>query len=74
MIESALAQGDWAAAIERLRRLREGCTMLGLHSAATALARVEAAPQAATSAQALAAASGAVARQAALLQAGGSAG
>ena len=74
MIESALAKGDSAAALARLRRLREGCTTLGLHGAATALARAEAAPQAATSAQALAEASAAVVRQAALLEAGGSAG
>ncbi|QOL49567.1 response regulator [Massilia litorea] len=72
MIETALAQGDTAAAMERLRRLREGCVMLGLHGAATALARAEAAPQAATAAQALVAASAAVARQATSLRAGGS--
>ena len=72
-IETALAQGDTAEVRERLRRLREGCTMLGLHGAATALARAEAAPQASTFAQALAAASEAVARQAAMLHAGGSA-
>jgi two-component system chemotaxis response regulator CheY len=71
MIETALAQGDRPAALERLRRLREGCAMLGLHAAATALARVEAAPDAASLAPALGAASVAVARQAALLGAGG---
>jgi two-component system chemotaxis response regulator CheY len=71
MIETALAQGDRPAALERLRRLREGCAMLGLHAAATALARIEAAPDAASLAPALGAASVAVARQAALLGAGG---
>lgn len=63
--EAALAQGDTPAALERLRRLREGCAMLGLRRAATALARAEAAPGVATVAQALLEARTAVARQAA---------
>jgi two-component system chemotaxis response regulator CheY len=71
VIETALASGDKPAALERLRRLREACAMLGLHAAAAALARVEAAPEAASLAPALDAASAAVARQAALLRAGG---
>jgi two-component system chemotaxis response regulator CheY len=75
MIESALARGDMPSVLERLRRLREGCAMLGLHAAAAALARVEAAPDAASIAAslgpALVAASAAVARQAALLHADG---
>jgi two-component system chemotaxis response regulator CheY len=70
-IETALARGDTPAALERLRRLREGCATLGLHGAAAALAWVEAAPQASTSTQALAAAAAAVACQAALLGADG---
>jgi two-component system chemotaxis response regulator CheY len=70
VVETALASGDKPQALERLRRLREGCAMLGLHAAAAALARVEAAPEASTATQALAAASAAVARQAALLRAG----
>jgi two-component system chemotaxis response regulator CheY len=45
-VETALAAGDKAAVAERLRRLREGCATLGLRSAAAALARAEAAPQA----------------------------
>jgi two-component system chemotaxis response regulator CheY len=75
VIETALAQGDRPAALERLRRLREGCAMLGLNAAAAALARVEAAPDAASIAAllapALVAASAAVARQRALLGGGG---
>jgi len=67
---TTLAQGDTRAAIERLARLREGCVMLGLHSAATGLARAEAAPAEPAVAQALAAARAAVAHQAALLAGG----
>jgi len=70
VIETALAQGDTALASERLRRLREGCVMLGLHAAATTLARVEAAPHAAPVAQALSAARAAVASRAASLRSG----
>ena len=66
-VEAMLAAGDTAAVVERLRRLREGCATLGLRSAATALARAEAAPQAAMVVQALEAARKAVAAQAALL-------
>jgi len=66
-IEAALAQGDTRNALERLGRLREGCVMLGLRSAATGLAHAEAAPLAVPVAQALLAARAAVARQAALL-------
>ena len=66
-LEAALAAGDAAAVGERLRRLREGCAMLGLRSAATALARAEAAPQAALVLRALEAARAAVGAQAALL-------
>lgn len=68
MISRALGDGDTPAACERLRRLREGCAMLGLRSAATALARAEAAPQGALIAEALDAARTAVAAQAALLR------
>ena len=64
-LEAALAQGDTAAALERLRRLREGCAMLGLRRAAAALARAEAPPGVASVAQALLEARSAVARQAA---------
>jgi two-component system chemotaxis response regulator CheY len=70
VIETALAQGDTALASERLRRLREGCVMLGLHAAATTLARVEAALLAAPVAEALAAARAAVASRAASLRSG----
>lgn len=66
-IDTALAAGDTAAVSERLRRLREGCATLGLRSAATALARAEAAPQASIISRALDAAREAVAAQAALL-------
>jgi two-component system chemotaxis response regulator CheY len=66
-LEAALAQGDTGALRERLRRLREGCVMLGLHRAGTALARAEAAPGAASVTQALSAARAAVAQQAACL-------
>ncbi|THC44908.1 response regulator [Massilia sp. Mn16-1_5] len=66
-IDAALAAGDTAAVSERLRRLREGCATLGLRSAATALARAEAAPQASIISRALDAAREAVAAQAALL-------
>jgi two-component system chemotaxis response regulator CheY len=72
MIETALARGDMAVARERLRRLREGCAMLGLHAAATALARAEAAPEASLLTQALAAARAAAVSQATLLGPGGS--
>ena len=66
-IGAALAQGDTRAAAERLGRLREGCVMLGLRSAATGLARAEAAPRPAPVTQALDLARAAVARHAALL-------
>jgi len=66
-IDTALAAGDTAAVSERLRRLREGCATLGLRSAATALARAEAVPQASIISRALDAAREAVAAQAALL-------
>jgi two-component system chemotaxis response regulator CheY len=72
-IGAALAQGDTRAAAERLGRLREGCVMLGLRSAATALARAEAAPRPAAVTQALDLARAAVARHAALLAGGASA-
>ncbi len=72
-IGAALAQGDTRAAAERLARLREGCVMLGLRSAATGLARAEAAPRTAPVTQALDLARAAVARQAALLAGGASA-
>ena len=68
--DAALGGGDTPAALERLRRLREGCVMLGLRRAATGLARAEAALDAATVAQALQAARGAVASQAAALERG----
>ncbi|MGJ9419347.1 response regulator [Massilia sp. CMS3.1] len=67
-IEAALAQGDTRSVLERLRRLCEGCVMLGLRHAATDLARAEAAPHAAAVAQALLAARAAVAQQAASLE------
>lgn len=66
-IATALAQGDTRTAAERLARLREGCAMLGLHTAATALARAEAAPRIEPVTQALDVARAAVARHAALL-------
>ena len=69
-LEADLAQGDTRAALERLRRLREGCVMLGLHRAATGLARAEGAPTASIVAQALLAARAAVVRQAASLDGG----
>ena len=69
-IETALAQGDTRTATERLGRLREGCVMLGLRSAATGLAHAEAAPAAGAVVHALGAAREAVARQAALLAGG----
>ncbi|KQQ86720.1 response regulator [Massilia sp. Leaf139] len=68
-IDAALARGEADAVAERLRRLREGCTTLGLHGAATALARAEAAPRPTLAAQALATARAAVARQSAALEA-----
>ena len=66
-VDTALATGDTVAVLERLRRLREGCATLGLHGAATALARAEAAPQASVVRSALDAARTAVAAQAASL-------
>lgn len=69
-IAMALAQDDARTAAERLARLREGCAMLGLHTAATALARVEAAPLPDSVRQALDGARAAVARHAALLAGG----
>ena len=69
-LEAALAQGDTRAVLERLRRLREGCVMLGVRRAATALARAEAAPSAASVAQALSGARAALAQQAACLEGG----
>ncbi|MFC5480641.1 response regulator [Massilia suwonensis] len=66
-LDAAPAAGDTAAAGARLRRLRDGCVTLGLHSAATALARAEAAPQGSLVLHALDAARAAVAAQAALL-------
>ena len=71
-IPSALAQGDTRAAFERLARLREGCATLGLHRAATALARAEAAPLPDPVMQALEGARAAVARHAALVARGAS--
>jgi two-component system chemotaxis response regulator CheY len=44
LVAAALAAGDTLTACARLARLREGCAVLGLHRAATALARAEAAP------------------------------
>lgn len=72
VLEASLAQGDVHAARERLGRLREGCVMLGLRSAATGLARVEALPSPAPAGvlQALLAARAAVTRQAGMLVAG----
>ena len=67
-VDMTLATGDTVAILERLRRLREGCVTLGLHGAATALARAEAAPQAGSVAGALDAARTAVAAQAAALR------
>ena len=67
-VDTAGATGDTVAILERLRRLREGCATLGLHGAATALARAEAAPQAGSVAGALDAARTAVAAQAAALR------
>ena len=67
-VDTAGATGDTVAILERLRRLREGCATLGLHGAATALARAEAAPQAGSIAGALDAARTAVAAQAAALR------
>lgn len=72
-IEALLAQDEAAGANERLARLRSGCSTLGLHGAATCLARAESAPRPDTVAQALAAARAAVARQAGLLGASGDA-
>ena len=66
-IGAALAQGDTRAAAERLGRLREGCVMLGLRTAATRLARAETAPRPEPVTQALDLARAAVARHAALL-------
>jgi two-component system chemotaxis response regulator CheY len=67
-VDMAWATGDTVAILERLRRLREGCVTLGLHGAATALARAEAAPQAGSVAAALDAARRAVAAQAEALR------
>jgi two-component system chemotaxis response regulator CheY len=67
-VDTALATGDTVAILERLRRLREGCVTLGLHGAATALARAEAAPQTGSVAAALDAARRAVAAQAEALR------
>jgi two-component system chemotaxis response regulator CheY len=67
-VDTALATGDTLAILERLRRLREGCVTLGLLGAATALARAEAAPQAASVAEALDAARRAVVAQAEALR------
>jgi two-component system chemotaxis response regulator CheY len=69
-IEVALAAGDTGAALDRLRRLREGCVMLGLRRAATGLARAEVTLDVASVAQALQAARAAVASQAAALECG----
>jgi len=69
-VDAALAAGDMVTALDRLRRLREGCVMLGLRRAATGLARAEAAPDAVTVAHALQAARAAVASQAAALERG----
>lgn len=68
-IEALLAQGDARLAAERLARLRAGCSTLGLHRAAGALARAEGEPAAV--AQALTAARADVAHQAGLLASGG---
>jgi two-component system chemotaxis response regulator CheY len=69
-LDAALAEGNMGAALDRLRRLREGCVMLGLRRAATGLARAEAALDAATVTHALHAARAAVASQAAALERG----
>lgn len=69
-IDAALAAGDTGAALDRLRRLREGCVMLGLRRAATGLARAEATLDVATVARALHTARAAVASQAAVLARG----
>jgi two-component system chemotaxis response regulator CheY len=62
-----LAQGDLKGSARALARLRGGCSTLGLHGAATRLARVEAAPRLEPVAQALDGARALVARQRALL-------
>lgn len=77
-IEALLAQGNTRAAGQRLARLRAGCATLGLHRAATRLARMEAGGEATSAcaalaqglAQALAAARADVLRQAGLLASG----
>lgn len=66
-----LAGGEHQTVSERLARLRAGCATLGLHGAATRLARLEAAPRLEPVAQALAAARALVARQNALLGSSG---
>jgi two-component system chemotaxis response regulator CheY len=66
-IAALLAQGDLKGSSEKLARLRGGCSTLGLHGAATRLARVEAAPRLEPVAQALDGARALVARQRALL-------
>ena len=70
-IADLLAQGEVAAASERLARLRGGCATLGLHGAATRLVRLEAAPRLEPVARTLGAARELVARQRALLGAAG---
>ena len=72
-IEAFLAQGDLRPAAERLARLRAGCSTLGLHRAASRLARAEAEGEAepAAVAQALTAARADVVRQAGLLASSG---
>lgn len=71
---ACLAQGDMRASAQRLARLRDGCSTLGLHRAAARLARAEAQASqtvsAAVMAQALAAARADVVHQAGLLASG----
>ncbi len=71
-IPAVLVQRDTRAAAERLARLREGCAMLGLHTAATALARAEAALLLDPVTHALDVARAVVARHAAVLAGGAS--
>jgi two-component system chemotaxis response regulator CheY len=69
-IEALLAQGDTRAAGQQLARLRTGCSTLGLHGAASRLARAQAQAAVTAVVQALAAARADVARQAGLLASG----
>ncbi|MET0983055.1 MAG: response regulator [Telluria sp.] len=70
VIEALLAHGNVRESGQRLARLRAGCSTLGLHGAATRLARAELEGEAASAAQALAAARADVVRQAGLLASG----